>query len=150
MGDSSADGERNRPAICGVLVRPPRVAPKESRAVVVPASNPILLGAVPGQIHSCGVRGDVRVASCAGFPWFDPVWAIPANTLRCDKRVARVLLIGGPRPVVGRETPQRVGVLKRPPRKRREHARNIEAWCSAILTAGRKGLRTEPPEADIT
>lgn len=149
MGNSRANGERSRPAICGVLVRPPRVAPKESRAVVVRASNPILLGSVPGQIHTCGVRGDVRAASCAGFPWFDPVWAIPADALHCDKRVARVLLIGDPRPVVGQETPLRAGVLKRPPRERREHARSTEAWCSAILTAGRKGLRTEPPEADV-
>ncbi len=140
MGDFSADGEPTRPTICGVLVRPPRVAPKESRALVVPASNSILLGAVPGQIHTCTVRRDVRAGTCTGFPWFAPVWAIPADALLCDKRVARVLLIGDPRPVGVQEAPQRAG---------REHARRIEAWCSAILTARRKGLRTEPPGADI-
>src|SRR2546428_5188343 len=47
MGDMSATSEQSRAAICGVLVRPPSAAAKESRALIVPASNPILLGAVP-------------------------------------------------------------------------------------------------------
>lgn len=149
MGDFSAEGERNRPAICGVLIRPSRVAHKESRTVVVPASNSLLLGAVPGQIHTCGVRRDVRAGICTGFPWFDPVWAIPADVLQCDKRVARVLLMGDPRPAGGQEPPQGAGGLGRLQRAGREQARRIEAWCSAILTAGRKGLRTEPPRADV-
>lgn len=97
IGNFSAAGQAGRPAICGVLIRPPCVVPKESRTVLVPASNPILLGPVPGQIQTCGVRHDVRAETCTGFPWFDPVWAIPADALRCDKRVARVLLVGDPR-----------------------------------------------------
>lgn len=140
MGDFSADGEQTRPAICGVLVRPPHVAQKGSRTVVVPVSNSVLLGAVPGQIQICSVRGDVRAGTCTGFPWFDPVWAIPADALRCDKRVNRILLMGDQRAV---------GALERPQPAGREHARRIEAWCSAISTAGRKGLRTEPPGADV-
>lgn len=149
MGDFSAEGEGTRPVICGVLVLPPRVAPKERRAVIVPASNSILLGPVPGQIHTCGVRGDIRAEACIGFPWFDPVWAMPADPLRCDKRVARVLLVGDPRPVGEQDLPQRGGGLEQPERARRELVRRIKAWCSAISNAGRKGLRTEPPGAEI-
>lgn len=149
MADFSADGERSRAAICGVLVLPPRAAPKDSRAVMVSASNPILLGAVPGQIQACEVRSDVRAETCTGFTWFDPVWAIPADALRCDKRVARVLLIGDPHPVAPQNLPQRAGTQKRLRRAGREDARRVEAWCSAILTACRKGLRTEPHGADV-
>jgi hypothetical protein len=133
-------GEQNRAAICGVLVRPPRVAGKESRTILAPASNPILLGAVPGQIQACGIRRDVRAETCIGFVWFDSVWAIPADALLCDKRAARVVLIGDPLLVDQQDPPRGAS---------REHARRIEAWCSAILTAGRKGLRTEPARADV-
>ena len=85
--------------ICGVLVRPPRVARSDGRAIVFPASNPVLIGARPGEIEICTPRSDVRVGLCVGFPWFEPIWAIPANALHCDKRTARVLLIGSPQPV---------------------------------------------------
>lgn len=149
MGDFSADGERSRPAICGVLVQPPCVMPRESCTVMMPVSNPILIGAVPGEIQTCEVRSDVRAEACTGFPWFDPVWALPADAIRCDKRIARVLLIGNPRPIGKQDPPQRAGAPARPQRASRDQAKRIDAWCSAILTAGRKGLRTEPTSADI-
>lgn len=151
MGDFSADSERSHPAICGVLVLPPRLGPvpEGRQGIVVPASNSILIGAEPGQIHACDVRGDVRAQTCIGFPWFDPVWAIPADTLRCDKRMARVLLIGDLRPAGGQESPRQANMIVQPQCAGRKHARRVEAWTSAILAAGRKGLATEPPGTEV-
>ena len=47
--------------------------------------------------ESARPASDVRAGLCVGFPWFEPIWAIPAMRVHCDKRTARVLLIG-PRP----------------------------------------------------
>ncbi len=148
LGEPRVGGARLHPAICGVLVRPPRVARPDSHSTVVAASNPILIGARPGKIEVCTARGDVRAGLCVGFPSFEPVWAIPADPFHCDKRTARVLLIGSPEPVqAGDHKPKprdgRRGPRHRPP------ASESHAWCAAILAAGGKGLRTEPSRADI-
>lgn len=149
LGESGADGTQSRPAICGVLVRPPRVGRSDGRAVLVPASNPILIGASPGELEICKPRNDVRTELCVGFPWFKPVWAIPANAFRCDKRTGRVLLMGPPLPVAeGEQQPN----WRPDGRRARLHHSRIEGaigWCEAILTAGRKGLQTEPSQTEI-
>lgn len=142
LGELSAEATRSRPGICGVLLRPPKVGRSDGRAIVVPASNPVLIGAAPGEIEICAPRSDMRARLCVGFPWFEPIWAIPADALRCDKRTARVLLIGSPQPVAeGKQQPN-----TRPAERR---SRGVDAWCEAILTAGRKGLQTEPSRAEI-
>jgi hypothetical protein len=135
LGELSGADDRAylRGAICGALVLAPGVARPDSRATVVPASNPLLIGARPGEITVCTPRGDVHAGFCVGFPWFDPVWAIPANPLHCDKRTARVLLIGAPRPPAGPATDRR----------------RIRRWSTAIVAAGLKGLMTEPAGAEI-
>ncbi len=149
LGEHSASGTQSRPAICGVLVRPPRVARPDSRPTVVVASNPILIGARPGEIEACTPRGDVRAGLCVGFPWFEPIWAIPADALHCDKRTARVLLIGSPTAVYRGENES--GTRSAGARRRRAAAAwAADAWCAAILAAGRKGLQTEPSRAEIS
>lgn len=146
LGEPTASGTQSRPAICGVLVRSPQVARPHSRPTVVAASNPILIGARPGEIAVCTPRGDVRAGFCVGFPWFEPIWAIPADALHCDKRSARVLLIGSPVAVDrGDQQPSRRGRAAR----RRALACGSRAWCEAICAAGRKGLQTEPSGAEI-
>jgi len=149
LGEVGAGGTQSRPAICGVLVRPPRVARSDGRAIVVPTSNPVLIGARPGELEICTPRSDVRAGLCVGFPWFEPIWAIPANALHCDKRTARVLLIGSPQPVAAGEqqASARLGVGRA--RSERGRSWGAHAWCDAILTAGRKGLQTEPSRAEI-
>lgn len=148
LGEPTASGTQSRPAICGVLVRPPQVARSGSRPTVVAASNPILIGARPGEIAVCTPRGDVRAGLCVGFPWFEPIWAIPADALHCDKRTARVLLIGPPVPVDGGDQqPSRSdgeGVACR-----RALARGSHEWYEAICVAGRKGLQIEPSRVEI-
>jgi hypothetical protein len=140
LGELAAEGTRSRPGICGVLVRPPKVGRSDGRAIVVPASNPVLIGAAPGEIEICA-RSDMRGRLCVGFPWFEPIWAIPAHALLCDKRTARVLLIGSPHHVEEGKPPK-TRPAERP-------SRGAHAWCEAILTAGRKGLSTDPPRAEI-
>jgi hypothetical protein len=145
LGEPSASGSESRPAICGILVRPPRVGRHDSRPTVVAASNPILIGARPGEIEVCMRRYDVRAGLCIGFPWFEPIWAIPADALHCDKRTERVLLVGRPIAVEGEN--------KWSPRNephRRAPVSRVQAWCAAILATGRKGLQTEPSGPEVT
>jgi hypothetical protein len=149
LGELDVGGMQSHPAICGVLVRPPRVARSDGRAIVVPASNPILIGAGPGEIEICTPRSDVRAGLCVGFPWFEPIWAIPADALHCDKRTARVVLIGSPQPVEEGEPQPSVRPGERRGRFDRGRSWGAHAWCAAILTAGRKGLQTEPPRTEI-
>jgi hypothetical protein len=148
LGDLSDGAAQSHPAICGVFVRPPGVARSNGRATVVAASNPVLIGARPSEIEICTPRRDVRAGLCVGFPSFEPVWAIPADALHCDKRGARVLLVGSPRPVAEdalRAHTRAGGQAAR----RRGLPWRTQAWCTAILAAGRKGLQTEPAIAEV-
>jgi hypothetical protein len=132
-----------------VLVRPPGSASAGSRITVVPKSNPILIGAVPGQIHTCHVRSDVSIGTCIGFPVFEPVWAIPANPLKSNKRWTRILLVGDALPVVEQHFQRRRrGRRSEPPQDPRSEMR-IKDWSSIILDACRKGLMTEPARDDV-
>jgi hypothetical protein len=148
LGEPTASGTQSRPAICGVLVRPPKLARADSRPTVVVASNPILIGARPGEIAICTPRGDVPAGLCVGFPWFDPVWAIPADALHCDKRTARVVLIGSP-VAVDRSDQQSSSSGGGRAARRRALALGSRAWYAAICAAGRKGLQTEPSRVEI-
>jgi hypothetical protein len=144
LGESDAGDVMSRPAVCGVLVRPPKAARAGGHGIVVPASNPVLIGAAPGEIASCTPRRDVRAGLCIGFPWFKPVWALPSDATHCDKRSSRVLLVGSPLPVEENrdEVPQDAV-------RRRQARQGAEAWSNAILTSGRKGLETEPAESEV-
>lgn len=107
--------------VCGPLIalRP------EARGLLftVLMSNPLLLGAEPGQVFRCSHR---NVAHWQGFVPFEVVWALPAQPLVCDKKTSRVLCFSS--------TP--VAPAKR-------NARPSLDWCNAILDASRKGLRIE-------
>lgn len=122
--------ERRRPAVCGMLVRPPPAAPAGTRSITVPASNLILVGAAPGEIEFCTGRRDLRASTCAVFPSFDPVWALPSDLRRCDNRTARIVL------------------LRRSPPAINARGTNPFDWCQAILAASRKGLRTQPDDRE--
>jgi hypothetical protein len=129
-----------RIAICGPLVRAftdPEVDGEDaatSEIIQVPPTNPVLLGSLPGQLFVAHSRSDVRGAQCIASSPFAPVWALPAQPLRCDKRENRVRLIGEPlAPGDGS------GALNAPALRS-----SVEQWCSAIRDAGRKGLAVEP------
>ena len=85
-------------ALCGPVVWSSTIEshPDQRRAIQVPPSNPVLLGARPGEVYFAYQRPDVRGAPCLGSPPFNPVWALPAQPLRGDKRRDRILLVGEP------------------------------------------------------
>lgn len=108
--------------VCGPLVQPASDA-AGGRAVTVPMSNPVLLGAQPGEIFYCSRRG---VACWKGFVPFEVVWALPAQPLRCDKKISSILQFANV-PVAPAKTRTKRGL----------------DWSVAILDASRKGLRVE-------
>jgi hypothetical protein len=113
--------------ICGPLVHPmSEIAGR--RSFTVPMSNPLLIGAEPGQIFRCSPR---RVSNWKGFVPFDVVWALPSQPLICDKRTARIIQFGDIRPAASdaRMKPDR-------------------CWSNAILDASRKGLRIDNSSAN--
>ena len=115
--------------ICGPLVQ---LTPEtvHGRLFSGPMSNPLLLGAEPGQIFHCSPRS---VALWKGFVPFDVVWALPAQPLQCNKTTARILQFAHA-PVA----------LPKPGRK------PALLWSNAILDASRKGLLIENGSQEST
>jgi hypothetical protein len=130
----SASGGVQQVAICGPLVRPLasgetlEVAPDRFGASRVLQSNPILLGAVPGQVFVTAPRRDLRGAICFARPPFAAVWALPEQPLHCDKAAHRILLVAG-----DDLSPDKTAT-----------AGAVWQWCTLILDASRKGLSVEP------
>jgi hypothetical protein len=135
---SSPDGGGDRLAICGPIVRPLAVQNATDAEVVgferrALETNPILLGAVPGQVFVVRQRRDIRGAQSFASPPFDPVWALPPQPLQCDKTARRILLVGRPSAsLLPRGSP--TGPL-------------VSQWCKLILDSSRKRLPLAPPEA---
>lgn len=113
--------------VCGPLVTL-RPEARRNRIFTVPMSNPLLLGAEPGQVFRCSHR---NVAYWQGFVPFEVVWALPAQPLICDKKTSRILRFSGA-----------------PIAPANRNARQPLGWCSAILNASRKGLRIECASPD--
>ncbi|MBI3785208.1 MAG: hypothetical protein HY270_17590, partial [Deltaproteobacteria bacterium] len=136
-----AFGTANRIAVCGPLVCPFADAEAfgevmdQRRIIHVVPTNPVLLGAMPGQVLEAVSRRDVRGAQGIASPSFLPVWALPAQPLACDKRSTRILLVGE----LDRPCSIATGL------KRSETPPGLYHWCRLILDAGRKGLAVEPP-----
>lgn len=107
-------------AMCGPLVQLNGAA-ASARIVTVPMSNPVLLGARPGEVFYCSRR---NVTHWTGYVPFTPIWALPAYPLTSNKASARIVQISGA-PVLSVRGP---GAVR---------------WSNAILDAGRKGLRIE-------
>jgi len=98
--------------------------------VRVPVHNPVLVGAVPGQIFRCNLRTDVQNDTLLSSVPFAPVWALPVDPLHADKRTARIVLAGclqGVRPTPIRITDRRAN-------------RAVFGWCALINDAGCKRL----------
>lgn len=128
-------------AICGSSIFHRHEGVADGRSMVlVPSSNPVLLGSTPGQIHSCRVRSDIFAQFCAGFPAFEPVWALPELLWRADKSVNSILFVGQRGLPSSKVSPS-------PHRPRRRRARTlVDDWCSMVLNASRKHLRVKPVE----
>jgi hypothetical protein len=133
-----------RVTICGPLVRPftdDDPSDRSDRQVIeIATTNPVLLGAQPGEIFIASPRRDVLGARCITSPSFYPIWALPAQPLHCDKESTRVLLIGDF--VVPRTDPVPLG--------RRNGAPAVEHWWRVILEASQKGLSVTPETSAAT
>ena len=104
----------------------------------VPATNSVLLGAVPGELFLTHPRPNLRGARCLGVPPFDPVWALPPQPLHCDKRANRILLVAAVAAAPSSACSDRV-----------TNRRDLVRWCQLILDASRKGLAVEPASPTV-
>jgi hypothetical protein len=137
---SSANSGGDRVAICGPLIQAvadgdvlvDESSPFDGHGVL--HTNPILLGAAPGQVFVASARRDLRGARCFASPPFKVVWALPADLLHCDKSSARILLVAAPDvdPKPGGAT-----------------AGATSKWCSLILDASRKRLPVDTAARDL-
>jgi hypothetical protein len=122
---------RCRGSVCGAIAQIKNG--DGERLFTTPMSNPVLVGAEPGQIFVCSHRS---APIWAGLVPFDPVWAIPADPLHCDKRDACVQLC------------KAIPLLRTPGQTlSRAKGAHIDAWCTAILNSRRKALRIQPDES---
>lgn len=121
-------------AICGASMC--QLDAVRRRQVRVPATNPLLIGARPGEIYCCHVRGDIRCEALLAMVSFDPVWALPPDPAHVNKQAVRVLLLH-PR------DPQNDIRLPSP---KISANRKLVAWIAAIRDAGCKGLRLKPED----
>lgn len=114
-------------AICGAVVC--RTDAARWHQVRVSASNPVLVGARPGDYFCCRVsratRGDPIVAEVP----FVPVWALPLDPLHADRRSVRVVLLNSIEPVDEKQALRRGNV-----------GDALGPWMTAINDAGRKQL----------
>ena len=116
-------------AICGAITLQADATLR--RQIRVPASNPLLIGARPGEIFCCNARSDIRCESLLAMVSFAPVWALPLDPAHVDKQSARILLLHPSEP----QNDVRV------PTGNRAANRKLAAWSAAIREAGCKGLR---------
>jgi hypothetical protein len=124
----------DRITICGPLVRAsiggePLAGTQETFSV--PPNNPVLIGAIPGQVMVANPRADIRGAEVVVSPPFVPVWALPAQPLRCDKSKNRILFLGG-------------AVVPGAYAQDKNESSVVALWCRLILDTSRKGLVVEP------
>ncbi|MBR0863339.1 hypothetical protein JQ614_16835 [Bradyrhizobium diazoefficiens] len=136
----------HRPIICGPLVRPSGSISAGNQTFLLPVTNGLVLGAAPGEVFRCGSRADLAADQSLAFPSFDPVWALPAEILHCDKRSIKVLFLGDPDEVDSLQPHGRSHQSEalEDAQSRRQRSRKIALWRNAIRDAGRKGLLTQP------
>lgn len=137
LGDVSPAKDLAVGAICGALVRSAREVLGSPPSIIVPAANSVLLGRVPGQIYHCRVHSEGPVGVAIGFPNFDPVWAVPANPLHCDKKSNRVLLLGSARPA---ERLAKIARHLHGKNSRGDEQKRIREWYTCVLEVSRKRI----------
>jgi hypothetical protein len=115
-------------SICGPCTLPQSQACRYQVRVFV--QNPVLVGAVPGQVFRCNLRADLGNKALLLYVPFAPVWALPVDDSHVNKRTARIVLAGGLQSV--RRTQVKITGRSADP--------SIAAWCAVIKGAGRKGL----------
>jgi len=134
----SSSGSPQR-SICGALVRSFKDGASDLYLVVVPFGNPIVIGALPGEILYCPIPQAARRSSYVALVPFEPVWAIPCYPLLADRTTERILLVGSP------HFPKRMVSPQRDFRS----VNSLRRWCDAVLDCSRKRLALEPSEVSV-
>ncbi len=75
-------------AICGASTSQRDNA--ERVQVLVPVTNPLLIGARPGEISCCHERSDIRCETLLAMVPFVPVWALPVAPAHANKQSTRI------------------------------------------------------------
>lgn len=115
-------------AICGASTQ--QIGGARWHQIRIPARNPLLVGARPGEIFYCQARHDVRSETILALVPFAPVWALPWDPVHADKRSARVLQLDLREPDCSDDQCNR----------KRDADRAFRRWIAAINDAGRKQL----------
>lgn len=102
--------------------------------VNVPTSNPVLIGANPGEFFRCDARSGKQWSGLVPFP---VCWALPEDALHCDRSVRRVLLVTPILPVHA--------IAGTYWNKRRRAS--VLLWCQAIRDCQQKRLTLMPTNA---
>jgi hypothetical protein len=119
--------------ICGASVdsNPSNRLPYQ---VIVQATNPLLIGATPGEVYYCHQRNGMRLPAYVTYVPFLPVWALPLDPAHAKRDSAQILMLDAIEPAVSRNRKDR----------RQSSSREIETWVSILNSASKKRLRIEP------
>ena len=116
-------------SICGAEVK--AKVPEGWHYTKAPTTNPILIGADPGEVFRCEPR---PAGVWSGYVPFKAIWALPEDAAHCKRDICRMLLIA-PTPPIINSLPQPI---------RATHKSQILRWCRIILECKRKRLPTDP------
>ncbi len=117
--------------ICGALSA--RVHDARDSPLTLSLRNPVLVGALPGQIIQLPAGPG---AEWTGFLPFQAVWALPDDPLHCNQGSSRVVLVNSIEPQFGNVDERQLFGGTRESR-----------WCQAIQDCRRKRLKVVPDEA---
>jgi hypothetical protein len=126
--------------ICGASVESSHRGPA-SNQIRVTATNPLLIGARPGEVFHFHRPDDVRSQAFLTSVPFSPVWALPSDPAHANRAMTRIVMLQSiePQPQGGVS-----GVDYFPSR------RELQRWVSVLNAASKKRLRIEPETMDST
>lgn len=121
----------NGAMVCGARTR--LISDGAAEQVRVLASNPLLLGACPGEVFRVAVRNANQSSTITTFCPFRPVWALPFDPPHADKRAIRICALVDLEPIS----------LNAVKKSDRPSPAAVVTWISAIRQAGGKGLKLD-------
>jgi len=112
-----------------------------SNQVRVTATNPLLIGARPGEVFHFHRPDNVRSQAFLTCLPFSPVWALPSDPAHANRAMTRILMVQSIEP----QPPARVSSIDYFPSKRQ-----LQRWVSVLNAASKKRLRIEPDTMDTS
>ena len=106
--------------------------------VRVPAANPVLIGAQENEIFYCRARDGFRSNTLLVLAPFVPVWALPSDPARADKRRARIVRLNSAEPISANKRTTSGG----------NALCTFSPWILTINAARRKNLAIDDPSKE--